>query len=212
MSGLITKEFLYVAKQKKIFLVILVIYAVFFAALNEKNHVPAELATVVALFVVILTVMLTINTFAYDETAKWDIFVRGLPVSVMQIVGARYIFTATFSAAGAVFVSVAYLIFCGGKASPQTLALFVAGTGGIPLLLCCILIPMFYKLGLQKARLAAVVVFLLPTIFINVLSKVGFVFSAAQGILILKLFPAIILAVMCLSFLLSCKIYRHKKI
>lgn len=212
MSGLLTKEFMYVTKQARLFLVMLVFYGVFFATMSSKRHEPWEWATMTAIILIILTVMLTINTIAYDEQAKWDGFVRSLPLGVNQIVGAKYLFSFIFAAVGALLASAVDLILSGGHEMPQTLALLVAAAVGAPMILCSVLLPLFYKFGLQKARLAIAVVFLLPTILSNLLDKAGFSVSESQTMLLLKLFPVILIVFVFASYLLSCWFYRRNEI
>ncbi|HEX3017869.1 MAG TPA: ABC-2 transporter permease [Caproicibacter sp.] len=212
MSGLLTKEFMYVTKQKRLFLIIVVMYAVFFTTMTAKNHAPSEWATLIAFVSVIMTVMLTINTFAYDEAAKWDGFVKSMPVSIGQIVGAKYIFTLFFALVGGLLAEAVDLILSRGHESPETLAFLFAGAVGIPLFLSSVLVSLFYKFGLQKARLAAVAVFLLPTIVSNLLDKVGFKVDMTQMMLLLKLSPVILLVIVGASYLISCGIYGRREV
>jgi ABC-2 type transport system permease protein len=212
MSGLLVKEFLYVRRQAKVLLLMVAFFAVFFLLLNPESRSVKSVTSALMSIMVMLTVILTINTFAYDELAKWDGYVLSLPIAKGRIVGAKYLFTVILSAAGALVTVLAGEAASGGHLKPEELVAACAGACASPLLLCSILLPMFYKFGLQKARVAFIAVFLIPMVAMPLIEKSGFSVSGAQWMLLLKLSPVILIAVVAASFLISCKIMEHKEV
>lgn len=211
MSGLLTKEFFYIKKQWKTLLPSVAIIIVLFVTTNTGKS-PETGVSMVAFFLTMMAVILTVNTMAFDETAKWDGYVKSLPVSTYQIVGAKYLFSVILSLAGVALGVLFELAIVQGRADMLEFAMICAGAGAVPLILCSILLPLFYKFGLQKARIAMMVVFVLPMLSLPLLKNTGFSMTDAQLMLLLKLSPVIVLVIVFASFFLSCKIYRNKEI
>lgn len=216
MKGLITKEFLYLRRQGKSLLLMFGVFVVFFFVLSGTGDQQENLHEAAAGFIVavpvMLAIMLTINATAYDEQAKWDAYVLSLPVSRDRIVAARYLSAALLSLAGGVVALLASLLLPDGLSSPQGLLIMVAASFACPLLLCSILFPLFFRFGLQKARLAIAAIFLLPTAIGLLSNRFGLFFSEAQQALFWKLLPVFAVAFVVVSYLISCAVYRRKQV
>ena len=212
MGGMLTKEFLCIKKQVKLLLLGLGVAFIGMMppllAQGGKDRLTA-LSMVTAL-AVMLSVLLTINTMAYDETAKWDVFVKSLPLSSRTIVGAKYVLSLIFTAAGTIFTFAAALF---AQVGPAKRAAVCIGAGTAPLVLCSIFLPLFYKFGLQKTRLAFILVFFGIPFLAGLLAKrLGVTMLKAQTLLLLKLSPLLALAVFAASFFIACRIYSRKEI
>lgn len=216
MKGLITKEFLYLRRQSKSVLLIFGIFVVFFFALSgagdQRENLRESAAGIAVAVPVMLTIVLTINATAYDEQAKWDAYVLSLPVSRERIVAARYLSTALLSLTGGGVALLAGLFLLDGLTDPQGLLIIVAASFACPLLLCSILFPLFFRFGLQKARLAIAAIFLLPAAFGLLSNRVSLSFSGAQQALFWKLLPVLAVALVVISYLISCAVYRRKQV
>ena len=212
---MLTKEFLCFRKQAKaLFLCLALVLAA--TAVFQQPQGDSEAVKVLSPAIgaaAALAVVFTINIMAYEEKTKWNLFVKSLPLSSHAIVGARYILTLCFTAAGAVFVLAAALLFWGKKASPEIWAAVWVGGWAIPLVLCAVLLPLLYKFSLQKALpFFFCLVFVLPVLAAALLWKANVTVSPASAFVLLKFSPAIVSALLAASFLLSCKIYSHKEI
>ena len=216
MKGLITKEFLYLRRQGKSVLLMLgflvAVFLVMSGTGNQRENLREAAASIAVAVPVMLTIVLTVNATAYDEQAKWDAYVLSLPVSRDRIVAARYLSTALLSLAGGVVALLAGLFLLDGLADPQGLLIMVAASFACPLLLCSILFPLFFRFGLQKARLAIVLIFLLPTAIGLLSNRFGLLFSEAQQALFWKLLPVFAVAFVVVSYLISCAVYRRKQV
>lgn len=216
MKGLITKEFLYLRRQGKSLLLMFGVFVVFFFVLSGTGDQQENLHEAAAGFIVavpvMLAIMLTINATAYDEQAKWDAYVLSLPVSRDRIVAARYLSAALLSLAGGVVALLASLLLPDGLSSPQGLLIMVAASFACPLVICSILFPLFFRFGLQKARFAVAALFLLLFVAQFLIGRSGFSLSKAQQALVWQLTPVFALALVVVSYLISCAVYRRKQV
>ncbi|HEX3017868.1 MAG TPA: ABC-2 transporter permease [Caproicibacter sp.] len=212
MSGLLIKELLYIRKQGKTLLITLIFYGVFFLFMGGSKYSVDSMTGVVISIMVMLTVALTINTFAYDEAAKWDNFVKSLPISIRGIVGSKYLFAVILSAIGVVLSCMIELITLHGQVKLEDLAAICAGTGAAPMMLCSILLPLFYKFGPYKARFAFMILLVVPFAAVLLMKRAGFSMTGEQVLLLLKLSPVILLVIVAASYLISCGIYERKEV
>lgn len=108
--------------------------------------------------------ILPITSFTYDKYYKWEEYALSLPLRRNQIVLAKYIFTALillFAFVLTVLLSIAMTYFNEHTLTPQQI--WEAGmanyyTTGILLLLPAILLPVMFRFGPDKGRIALFVV------------------------------------------------------
>lgn len=215
MKGLMLKEFLYLRRQSKSLLLVLCFFLAFFllmaGANGKENGLQEAVAGLMVALPVMLTILLTINATAFDERAHWDSYVLSLPVSRNRIVAARYLSAALLSLAGTVLSFLIGLPLLGGTLSAHDLILMVAASFAFPLFICSVLFPLFFRFGLQKARFAIVVIFLLPTAVELLAKRFGFAVSEGQAEFFCKLSPVLVLAMIVASYFISCAVYRRKQ-
>ncbi len=170
---------------------------------------------------VMSVMMMLISTFSLDETAKWDAYALTLPLSPRSIVGARYLLMGgmllgSSAVIAAVCCAVDALTFRDGAA---TVLGSTAGVAVSYLLVSLIVMPLFYKLGVEKARIAMVLCFIAPFMLIlwlaSYLETSGFdvaVFFSANAVPVLVVVGVLLLAALCVgSYLLSVKFYAEKE-
>lgn len=178
----------------------------------------------VALFapmMVMSVMMMLISSFSFDETAKWDAYALTLPLSPRSIVGARYLLMGGmllgFSAViAALCCAVDAFTFQDGAA---TVLGSTAGVAVSYLLVSLIVMPLFYKLGVEKARVAMILCFIAPFMLIvwlaEYLQNSGFdvtVFFSGVSLPVLVAGGVLLLAALCVgSYLLSVKFYAEKE-
>ncbi len=215
MTGLLIKDFLCLKKNGKTFLTMALFYGVFFL-LSRQQESGAEAAGFLSALVVVLSLTFVVNSFAFDELARWDRFAFSLPVTRRQVVLAKYLFTLILAAGAVVCVLPAVLFAVPGAERLQNL-LSIAASSGVSLLLSSILIPLIYRFGLQKARIAVLLLSVAPFLLIMLVRQLNpSLFSGgapmeAQILFWLKLSPALTLAVFCGSFGISCRILEKKE-
>lgn len=216
MSGMLTKEFLYIKGQKRALYSILILIIILPMVMLGQAHTaptPVELAGLLGVLMGMLAAVETFNGVASDEKAKWDSFARSLPVSAVQTVGAKYLFLLILTALGMVLGSVIELAITGGHADGNTLLLLCDITGGVSILMCSIELPLFYKFGMQKSNLVVILIFCLcPVLLSRFADQTGIAkLTDAQFFFILRLVPLGVLVLMFVSFLISCAIYSGKE-
>lgn len=215
MTGLMWKDFFVMRKALKTYLLITLVYiGLAFLELFDFSFV-------VTLVVVILMVV-PLSAFAYDEQTKWDRYAVSLPVKRSQVVGARYLcvfILALFSMAlGLVGTAVVTLLH---KAEPMEMLLTLMVSTFIGLMVPSIMLPLCYKLGSERARPYIYAIIFLPTLAILTLVKFDILDLSglnrldslppallAVGFILL---PLSALAVLAVSWLISCRIMMGKE-
>lgn len=215
MSALLTKEFLSIRRQGKPLLLGLAI--AFFGVLpsfveRKDNEAATALNWIIAL-AALLAVVLTVNAMAYEEKANWDVFVRSLPINSRTIVGARYVLALIFSTTGTALTFAVALLLCHGHIETDIQTAVWLGAGAAPLIVCSVLLPLFYKFGLQKTRLVFfTLIFIVPLLLATVFIKAGVTLSWVSLLPVVRASPLIVFAVVVASFFLSCRIYSWKEL
>ncbi|WP_444658822.1 ABC-2 transporter permease [Caproiciproducens sp. R2] len=206
MTGLLLKDLLYLKRQGRIFLFLLAFYIIFFAATGSgTDQITSMLLTLIPM----LPMIVLTNAFAYDEMSKWNTYALTLPITRGKLVFARYLLTLLLTCGMALIPFLMNLL--SGSLSEETGAAVYAASGAA-LLLCEILIPLFYRFGTQKARLALLVIVLIPTLGAFLLKQARFAApSDAQILFLLKISPVFLVVFSVVSYYLSCKILENKE-
>lgn len=173
----------------------------------------------VSFLVVMMLIMMPINTFAYDEQAKWDNFAVASPAGKKGVVGGKYLFTA-------LLLVLALALCCGLQAGmyffnvhgtdtlPEMLgAAVVTVSGGA--VLDAILLPLIFKFGTQKSR-----IFLMITVGLGVAGAVillGIVAGSEvdlgrMAVTTIGLGPIVAVGMMVISYFISLGIYEKKEL
>ena len=201
MKGLLLKDLYTLGKQMKIFLVLLVAFAL----------IPGYSMSA---FAVMYEAMLPMTALAYDERSKWDTLAAMMPYSTGALVLSKYLlgyFLAFCAALIALAAQVALSLFQHTSVDLDALVALLAVLCSAYLLLA-INMPLLFKLGVERGRLA----FLILTV-VTVLT----VIAGADKLLNLRVPNATflwiaggclvcIVIVNALSVLLSIKFYRTR--
>lgn len=170
---------------------------------------------------VMSVMMMLISSFSFDETAKWDTYALTLPLSPRSIVGAKYLLMIGALAGSSAVV----LLICGvGDALiyREGFGEIAGSTAGIAvtyLMMSFLVMPMFYKMGVEKARVAMILIMVAPFMLfvggISYLEKAGFDFGALFASVSLPMLAVggvlLLIALGTGSYLLSVKFYSGKE-
>ncbi|HAN44080.1 MAG TPA: ABC-2 transporter permease [Ruminococcaceae bacterium] len=207
MKGLILKDLFQYKSTLKSYIFILIFYSFFSVATKNSSFLAGML--------ILTASMLAITSFSYDERAKWDRYALTMPLSRDEIVLSKYLLSAILAFAS----SVAAVIACSlldlfFNRLDIMLSLAVSAVClEIALVYLFILLPIVFKIGVEKLRLIMMAVFFIPAIAVYIMVNLGMPTPDEQMLInLFKLSPAIVIAVGFISFLLSCKIYRAKEI
>lgn len=204
MKGLLLKDLFILKKQTRFFMILLVFYIVFGLAVKE-----------IAAFcsmVVIMCAMLPMTVMAYDERAKWDQFVLSTPASRRDVVLSKYILGILLGVAAIIIVTLFGL--AGGPEQWKDTLEAALTTGAAGLILLSILLPVFFRFGVERGRLIMLAFILAPVVLSLLLSRLSPDFSRILEELLTRT-PWLlgIAAAVCLaiSFAISLAIYRKKE-
>lgn len=212
MTGFLVKDFLYLKQHAKFFLILVVFYTVLFSSFQGEG-----VASFLTALIVVLGTTLVLNSFAYDELAKWDRFAFSLPVPRSQAVLGKYLFTLILAAGFSVFGLIAMVAAKKGSLQEDDwITIYVSFC--VSVILPSVLIPLIYRFGLQKARVAMLILFLVPFGGVYLIQKInpglfsGGMPGEAQILFWLKLSPLFLLVIFGGSFLISCGILQKKEV
>lgn len=223
MKGLILKDFYSLKVYVKTLLVMVVIYAL----LGIFTDSPSMLSGLIGVFCMILPV----TSFSYDKYFKWEEFALSLPLRRTKIVLAKYIFTVLLILLAMIFMTAFSILI--ELFSVQALSmdgvweLLMTNyfTMGIFLLLPAILLPVMFKFGPDKGRVALFVVLggfsllfvaaaqLLPSLAPELAQSLKDTFANEHNTLaILNIIPIVTIVLFVLSYFLSCTFYRAREV
>lgn len=207
MTGLFIKDILCLKKQFRMLLILFAFYAVVLVA--SGSHIGQFNAIFIALIVMIPMIVIT-NAFAYDEMSKWDIYSLSLPVTKSGIVLVKYLLLLLLACFGG-FITLAVNAVSVNLNQESLISIYAAF--GVAIVLCSVLIPLFYKFGTQKARIALMAMVMIPTMGVLILKDLKLpVPSDAEIIFWLKLSPVILVVFFIGSYFISCHIFENKNI
>ena len=142
MSALILKDCYVIFRQLKIFLVLILAF----------SCIPGAFYST---FAVVYAAMLPYTALAYDERSRWDQMAAMMPYADRDIVLGKYVFgwLSTAAAAAATFVLQTVLVAVWpGAEGPSVPVILLSVCVAVCIL--DITLPMMFRFGVEKARLA----------------------------------------------------------
>lgn len=206
MLGLIVKDILLSKHSAKTFAFATLFYFIF-GILNDS---PLLLCSMVML----LFTFLTFTFFSFDEHAKWEQYALALPISRKKIVLSKYIVCLGTTIIGFMLSSVMIFIFNFMKGKPSILNDFsiLIIVLEISLLFSSIVIPIFFKFGIEKGRIIIIGIYMIPYIVLMALRNTASMPSKEVLKMLFYVSPILLLAVLLISYMVSYSIYRKKDI
>lgn len=208
MIGLIKKDFLMIKGNLK--LVVLIFFVFFLMSLQgqfDMSFAPA-----------MVSVMLFMSTFSYDEYNKWDAYAVTLPNARKNIVKSKYLATFLLILLS-VFITFLLNILVGiinkNLNLEDVLSVMLGCTFGI-LLVESIMYPLIFKYGIEKGRIGLFIGSFVIVGAIGFFSKMISVPTPSALITFLDhyflfIFPLIVGIPLILSYKISEKIYLKKE-
>ena len=161
MTGLILKDILVMRRTIRTY----VLFLAFYSLLAVFDIFPLSTVTAVTELIIM---MLPLSAFSFDEYAKWDRYAAALPLGRRAVVGARYCFALLMAATATLFclLLAVLLSIVQGADSLMGSLLSLAFCLGYGLLVADILLPLCYKVGVERARPYMYVVIFVPAILL----------------------------------------------
>lgn len=211
MVGLLLKDILNLKKYVKQIGIAMILFIIF--GINMKN--PPYIIGMM----VMMSSMMVITSMGYDEQAKWDKYALTMPILKKDIVLSKYlllIITTLMGAGVSLIVSLIMITFLDmGNIKEVLIAC------GLIILIAIaafsLLIPVIFKVGVEKARIMMFVVFGIPTLIILGVSKLIQRYnipkpSEDQIKMLGYAFPFIVLLVFAVSYFISVSIFNKKEL
>ena len=139
MKALLKKDIFCVLKSMKVFLLVIVLFAV----------IPGFSASS---FAIIYAAMLPLTALAYDERSKWDVLAATMPYSPLQIVLSKYVLGLLGVLASLALMLASQSIINPDRFDRETLFLLLT-TAGVGVLLLVLSLPLAFHFGVEKGRL-----------------------------------------------------------
>ena len=206
MFGLIKKDLKSMSQQG----VAVFTLMVFFGLLSILGN--QDMSSVFMGIVSMFSVLLPITAISYDEKAHWDRYALTMPVSRNMLVLSKYLLSVFVSILCGILTMAIGLI---SKAFPLNEALLMSWIMvGVALFLSAITYPLYFKLGVEKARYVFIATFMVPSILIMLVNYLNISLPSineANLEAMLPLLPVAALALFGASAFLSCRIYAKKE-
>lgn len=206
MKGLILKDLFTLKKQMKVTLLISVFYIIMSVATDNSGMLLT--------MIVLLCAMLPISSMSYDEMCKWDKYALSMPISRKTLVWSKYLLGILFDMAGLLIVIPTNLIMTvvNGDMKMREQLMISLGVSGVALIYLALILPILFKLGVEKGRILMLAVFLVPMAVVFLVGKTHINLPSEQTInRLLYLLPIFIIALLIVSILISVRIYEKKE-
>ncbi len=207
MKGLLIKDFYMLLKYARIFLAMVVLFLGITAFGDESGSFMLA-------YPLLMASILSVSLLSYDEKFHWDSYCLTTPVSRGVIVTEKYLLTLILT--GTVFILTALLQLRLALTDAMTAAEYFAMLDSLLIMAVAapaIMLPVIFKLGMEKGRLAYYIVFGL--VFLGVMTvpdmldgrKLAFTSSPLVSLLIL----AFCAVVYFISWRLSIRFYKSRE-
>ncbi len=202
MKGLLLKDLMNLKKQSLLLLIVVGFYLVV-SLVNASVSVFSTMLTV-------MCAMLPITAMSYDERAHWDRYALTMPLSRRDLVVEKYLL-GFLMLLGALALSLLVQAIA-GQLMEEALAtgLLSLATG---LLFQLLTMPVMFKLGVEKGRMAMLVLIFLPAILMMLLpSEASNLLNEQTLSAMTWAAPVGMLALWFVSMGISLALYRGKEL
>lgn len=208
MIGLIKKDLLMIKSNLK--LVGIILFVFFIMAMQGEmdiSFVPA-----------LISAMLFMSTFSYDEYNKWDAYAITLPNGRKNIVKSKYIATIILVIVAIIITSLLNILvgIINNNVDYEKIFSLMAGCGFGVIIIQSIIYPLIFKYGIEKGRIGLFVGVFGVVAIIGLLSKVININISSNLINFIENYWLIIILVISIillgiSYKISEKIYMKKE-
>ena len=200
MKGLLYKDAVTLMKQLKLFLLMILIFAV----IPGYNMIT---------FALVYCAMLPFSAMAYDERSKWNRLAAMLPYSDVQLVLCKYIL-GWLSVLGAMLIAAvaqfAVLLIRGAQAELAAMLLTLVVSTSASLILLALSLPFLYRFGVERGRMTFIVAIVVGVVGVTLFTNAAsFDLSERASSILVLLAPALAVALNAISVPVSTRLYRR---
>lgn len=204
MKGFLLNDLFSIRRLLKSIAIVYLVFMVAWSAVG-KPQMPA-------LMLGIMSISYMGNLFSYDEFYHWEKYQRVIPLSVRQVVLARYL---SFGIAALVTLVLGLMYLLVMRVPLYEIGVILMGTAAMQMYTISVTVPIYYKLGVAKSRLIQLLVMLIPAgIFmgmITVLRKEFSEFTEGVELILGGVFLVLLIGIL-LSVRISIRIVRKKEV
>lgn len=208
MLGLIKKDLLMIKGNLKLIVIILFVVTIMsLNGLGNLSFVPA-----------LISIMLFMSTFSYDEYNKWDSYAITLPNGRKNVVKSKYLATLILVISSVIITTVLSFVvgYLNNDLNVDNIMDLMIGSLFVIFLIQTFMYPFIFKFGMEKGKIGLFVsVFLAATVVQIVFDKVEFNLSKELIIFfdkyLLIIGSGLIVLLLVISYFISKKIYLKKE-
>lgn len=204
MKGFLLNDLFSIRRLLKSIAIVYLVFMVAWGAVG-KPQMPA-------LMLGIMSISYMGNLFSYDEFYHWEKYQRVIPLSVRQVVLARYL---SFGIAALVTLVLGLMYLLVMRVPLYEIGVILMGTAAMQMYTISVTVPIYYKLGVAKSRLIQLLVMLIPAgIFmgmITVLRKEFSEFTVGVELILGGVFLVLLIGIL-LSVRISIRIVCKKEV
>lgn len=211
MMGLMIKDCLALKKYSRTLVLIGGFYLIWGFAMNNSYMLGGMLT--------LLCSMMVLTSFYYDDNAKWDIYALTMPLTRRDLVTSKYLLSILLVVVGAILSLISTILLLVLKKQPITQELYmtILALAGLAVFYQSVTIPLIIKVGVEKARIGMFAVFLVPTLIIFGISRLGIKKPSEAFLhLLVKWLPWIgcisLFLLFVISYYISIYFMEHKEI
>lgn len=207
MLGLIKKDLLMIKGNLKIVFLMLFV----FGMMSLQN------GTNLSFVLIIISIMLFISTFSYDEYNKWDAYAITLPNGRKNVVKSKYIASIILTLISSVLTILISLViyYFNKKIDIEEMLSVMIGSIFAVSLIQSVIYPLIFKFGVEKGRIGMFIGCFVVTAIIGTLMK-NIDFSKSNNIIsffndyFMIIMPVVSIIMIFISYKISEKIYMTK--
>lgn len=216
MKGLIIKEFINISKSFWVIGALII----FYGAIAFMTDSPSSFS---GLFTLIFA-MYMLSTYSLDEMARWDSYALTMPLTRDKLIRGKYLMMLILSFMGFLLNMVVLLtlnILTKSESLFDGIEIAVVGAV-LVIVFYSIVIPFITNLGIVKARLYFIIIYMVPFMAGSFISKrikasntnppdglITFIEVVIKNAYIIV--PLIMIAALGISYFISIRIYRKKE-
>ena len=211
MWGLILKDLYTVRKSLAYTAVIVAVFGVVYSGSSAAFGVVGAMASM-------MVISVSSTTISYDAFYHWDRYAAALPISRGRVVAAKYLLILLMAAAAMLLcLAMGGLLgwLLAGEVQWAELLASAGASLAVGLLGAAVVVPLYYRFGVQQCRFALVAVYGIPALAVVLWVRVtGFAPTEAQLEALLQglalAAPVICLAALGISWGISTRVYQKK--
>lgn len=201
MKGLLLKDFYTVIKYCRAFFVIMLVFVV--AACFENN-------SVFVIYPLIFTGLIPITLFSYDEREKWNITCETLPCTRAEYVSGKFLMGLSLEIAVLLLSAIAQVIRMSGTFNSSEYFSFIGIMFGVGIIVPTIVLPLLFRFGSEKGRIAYYIV--IGTICAGSAVLFGLDIKLSNFVLSVPVICLAATALFALSWWLSVQLYNKREL